>query len=355
PENPYLVPLTPSSYSNTYILPSTPLPSTPSTPQFPPSRPVTPQLTGSTLFDELRQVTSRTSPSTSSGDMKDYSSSSVQPFRLTSSEFQSNDPPTPQSSPPISPSLLPPLPPSTPSTPNFSSTLMTHPSSQNSSFVEDVPSPAPIKSILKLRASTPSIALTPQTISSETLPLAQKSSIPKSPAKKSIPPPLSLSSTATRPPPLPLPPTWPTLKKTKRQEFKKGEPSDKLSPHHRQQRVRSKSISEGNDYDGNESEIIFRKGGKPIHHSKARSEDGDCRENELDEPLNDDFKNKLEYLGESFYVLSPGENIDTARERNISSAALSINTKIGNECEVTDQTKAIKNKEYDDINIYNSN
>ncbi|CAG8745757.1 1890_t:CDS:1, partial [Acaulospora morrowiae] len=292
--------------------------------------PITPQPTGSSLFDELRQASSQLYPRTPSTqtfleDVKNHDSSS-QTFQLTPSEPQGVNPSTPQSSP-ISPSSLPPLPPSTPSTPIFSS--MTHSSSQHINSVENASSPVPTEGTLKIPRISPSITST--------------SSIPKSPilrsqVKRKTPPPLPLSSTVGRPPPLPLPPTWPTLKKINKHEPKKDELSD-ISLHHRQPRPRS--ISEGND-DG----IINKEKDQQTFRSKSTSEDDGLSIIKFDIPLNKDYgKDKTRVdQDEDFSFLNSETSIALVREHDVSLLVPS-NIKIENKHGVTEHAKTMKNND----------
>ncbi|CAJ0634923.1 4579_t:CDS:2 [Entrophospora sp. SA101] len=155
------------------------IPSSPSTPQFSsslqntrPSTPVSAHL--STLFDELNQISSsqqltfaKSPPRTLYDELSQHNATSIITQSKSTSPpsysntLQDSKPPTPQVSPPNSPTSLP-----IPTT-----TTTTKTSSASSSYA------------------------------------ATNSSLP----------------TIQKPPPLPLPPEWPVLKKTKRQELKKEE------------------------------------------------------------------------------------------------------------------------------------
>ncbi|CAG8661151.1 8075_t:CDS:1, partial [Acaulospora morrowiae] len=301
---------------------------------FPPSRPITPQPTGSSLFDELRQATSQLYPQTSSTqtfleEVKNHDSSSSQTFQLTPSEPQSVNPSTPQSSP-ISPSSLPPLPPSTPSTPIFSSTPMTHLSSQHTNSVENASSPVPTEGTLKIPPISPSITPT------STIP---KSPILRSQVKRKTPPPLPLSSTVGRPPPLPLPPTWPTLKKINKYEPKKDELSD-ISLHHRQSKPRS--ISEGND----DGIVINKEKNQQTFRSKSTSEDDGLSKIKFDIPLNKDYEKEKSRADqdEDLSVLNSETSIALVRGHD-ASLVVPSNIKIENKHGVADHTKTMKNND----------
>ncbi|CAG8598213.1 13974_t:CDS:2 [Cetraspora pellucida] len=193
PINPFLIPPMPTS---TYISPETPLPSTPTTPLYSPSlqesRPVTPLLSKLSLFEELRQATSQQNSDKGAlcEDLNQNKSPSIQ---TQSSPPHGQHSLTPRDSPPVSPSSLPPPSLLTSIVAISPQTLSTHTSyslpSQN------------IHS--KARTPTPSLIFP----SSQVL-----LTIPRTPLLPSA-----------RPPPLPLPSTWPKLKKTVRPEPKKVE------------------------------------------------------------------------------------------------------------------------------------
>ncbi|CAG8446494.1 13690_t:CDS:2 [Dentiscutata heterogama] len=219
PINPFLIP--PMSTS-TYISPATPLPSTPTTPQYSPlqqeSRPPTPLLSKISLFEELRQAAFQ--QNSDKRTIFEESNKNKQifvrtPSSPTSSQDQSSL--TPRDSPPISPSTLPPpslLSPAFATSSITSTTLSAHTFYSQSSSIHS-----------KARTPTPSLIL-PTSQMLLTIPRSPTLS-PTSSTSSHVPSNSSRPSTpllpSARPPPLPFPSEWPKLKKTVRPEPKKVE------------------------------------------------------------------------------------------------------------------------------------
>ncbi|CAG8605717.1 24037_t:CDS:2, partial [Gigaspora rosea] len=231
PINPFLIP--PMS-SSTYISPATPLPSTPTTPQYSPlqldSRPSTPLLSKISLFEELRQATSQQYL-----DKRAESNKSKQMFIRTPSSSpptQDHSSLTPRHSPPVSPSLPPPslLTPAV-TTSSITPTLTAHTFyAQSSTSIHSkarTPTPSlilPTSQTLLTIPRSPTISPTSSTSPTSSY-VPSNSSMSRQSTLKS--PSSSTSRTtapllpSTRPPPLPLPSTWPKLKKTVRPEHKR--------------------------------------------------------------------------------------------------------------------------------------
>ncbi|CAG8660279.1 15917_t:CDS:2, partial [Racocetra persica] len=221
PINPFLIP--PMSTS-TYISPATPLPSTPTTPQYSPllqdSRPVTPLLAKLSLFEELRQATSQPN--------SDKKTPSIQNQPSTPSHDQPSL--TPRDSPPVSPSSLPP--------PSLSPQMLsTHTSyslsSQSIHSKARTPTPSLVFPASQTFLTIPrSPTLSPTSSNAPSNPSYKQTSTDNiTPRSSTLRSPSSSTSLRTaapllpsaRPPPLPLPSTWPKLKKTVRPEPKKIE------------------------------------------------------------------------------------------------------------------------------------
>ncbi|CAG8503218.1 24132_t:CDS:2 [Dentiscutata erythropus] len=231
PINPFLIP--PMSTS-TYISPATPLPSTPTTPQYSPlqleSRPTTPLLSKLSLFEELRQAAFQ--QNSDKRTIFEESNKNKQLFiRTPSSPPSSQDQAslTPRDSPPISPSTLPPPSLLSPAFATSSTTLSAHTSySQSSTSIHSkarTPTPSlilPSSQTLLTIPRSPTLSPTSSTSSYVPSNSSRPSSLRSSSSSSSLRTPAPLLPSA-RPPPIPFPSEWPKLKKTVRPEPKKVE------------------------------------------------------------------------------------------------------------------------------------